>query len=312
MLSYETEGETDTTSLTGAWRLTNNTRLTYGVDHEEQALSDASTDWSRDNTGIYLEAQQRFGRGVMTVGWRRDDNDDFGEFDSWRVSARYDLDGTAEGWARCAAIGTGFRAPSLYEIAHNSGPFAYPPASSAPLLEEKSKGWEIAVLGGLGKFGLELICFNQKIDNEIIFDLAGYSGYLQTTGTSSAEGLEIIASLPLSEHWRIEGNFTSLDATQQNGDDRAYRPDQTGRVSLGWTCNNLRARVTGRYTGDATDLLMTSIDDTFTLDLSAQWDLSERWTLEARVLSVTDHDDQQIPGYYVSGMTAYEGVRLKL
>ena len=41
--SYETEGETDTTSLTGAWRLTDNTRLTYGVDHEEQALSDAST-----------------------------------------------------------------------------------------------------------------------------------------------------------------------------------------------------------------------------------------------------------------------------
>ena len=42
VLSYETEGETDTTSLTGAWRLTNNTRLTYGVDHEEQALSESA------------------------------------------------------------------------------------------------------------------------------------------------------------------------------------------------------------------------------------------------------------------------------
>ena len=140
--SYETEGETDTTSLTGAWRLTDNTRLTYGVDHEEQALSDASTDWSRDNTGIYLEAQQRLGRGVMTAGWRHDDNDDFGEFDSWRVSRRYDLGGMAEGWAIRAAIGTGFRAPSLYEIAYNNGPFAYPPASSASLLEEKSEGWK--------------------------------------------------------------------------------------------------------------------------------------------------------------------------
>ena len=97
--------------MTGAWRLTDNTRLTYGFDQEEQSLSDASTDWSRDNTGIYLEAQQRFGRGVMTVGWRHDDNGDFGEFDSWRVSGRYDLDGVAEGWALRAAIGTGFRAP---------------------------------------------------------------------------------------------------------------------------------------------------------------------------------------------------------
>ena len=58
VLSYETEGETNTSSLTGAWRLTDNTRLTYGLDQEEQSLSDASTDWSRDNTGIYLEAQQ--------------------------------------------------------------------------------------------------------------------------------------------------------------------------------------------------------------------------------------------------------------
>ena len=312
VLSYETEGETNTTSLTGAWRLTDNTRLTYGLDQEEQSLSDASTDWSRDNTGIYLEAQQRFGRGVMTVGWRHDDNDDFGEFDSWRVSGRYDLDGTAEGWALRAAIGTGFRAPSLYEIAYNNGPFAYPPASSAPLLEEESEGWEVAVLGTLGKLEIELIWFDQEIDNEIIFDLAGYSGYLQTTGTSSSEGLEIIATLPLSERWHIEGNFTSLDAKQQNGNDRAYRPDQTGQVSVVWTRSTLRARVTGRYTGDATDPFMTSIDDTFTLDLSAQLDLSERWALEARVLNVTDHDDQQLPGYYVPGMTAYAGVRLKL
>ena len=87
-------------------------------------------------------------------------------------------------------------------------------------------------MGTLGKLDIELIWFDQEIDNEIIFDLAGYSGYLQTAGTSSSEGLEIIASLPLSERWRIEGNFTSLDAKQQNGNDRAYRPDQT-EVSVG-------------------------------------------------------------------------------
>jgi len=312
VLSYQTEGETDTTSLTGAWRLTDNTRLTYGVDHEEQALSDASTDWSRDNTGLYLEAQQRFGRGVMTFGWRHDDNDDFGEFDSWRVSGRYDLEGMAEGWALRAAIGTGFRAPSLYEIAYNTGPFAYPPASSGPLLEEKSEGWEIAVLGTLGNLDVELIWFDQKIDNEIIFDLATYSGYLQTQGTSRSEGIELVASLPLSEHWLIEGNFTTIDATQQNGGDRAYRPEQTGRASVVFASAHWQARLTARYTGEAVDPFMTSIDDTLTVDLTAQWQVSEQWTLEARLLNLTDHIDQQLPGYNMPGTTAYAGVRVKL
>jgi len=312
ILSYETEGETDTTSLTGAWRLTDDTRLTYGVDHEEQALSDASTDWSRDNTGIYLEAQQRLGRGVMTFGWRHDDNDDFGEFDSWRVSGRYDLAGVAEGWALRAAIGTGFRAPSLYEIAYNNGPFAYPPASSAPLLEEESEGWEIAVLGALGNLDLELIWFDQEIDNEIIFDLATYSGYLQTQSTSRSEGIELVASLPLSERWLIEGNFTTLDATQQNGGDRAYRPEHTGRASVVFARDNWQTRLTARYTGKAVDPFMTSIDDTLTVDLTSQWQVSEQWSLEARVLNLTDRTDQQLPGYNMSGMTAYAGVRLKL
>ena len=312
VLSYETEGETDTTSLTGAWRLTDNTRLTYGIDHEEQALSDASTDWSRDNTGLYLEAQQRFGRGVMTFGWRHDDNDDFGEFDSWRVSGRYDLGGMVEGWALRAAIGTGFRAPSLYEIAYNTGPFAYPPASSGPLLEEKSEGWEIAVLGTLGNLDLELIWFDQEIDNEIIFDLATYSGYLQTQGTSRSEGIELVASLPLSEHWLIEGNFTTIDAGQQNGGDRAYRPEQAGRASVVFASAHWQARLTARYTGEAVDPFMTSIGDTLTVDLTAQWQVSEQWTLEARLLNLTDHIDQQLPGYNMPGMTAYAGVRVKL
>jgi vitamin B12 transporter len=312
ILSYETEGETDTTSLTGAWRLTDNTRLTYGVDHEEQALSDASTDWSRDNTGIYLEAQQRLGSGVMTFGWRHDDNDDFGEFESWRISGRYELTGMAEGWALRAAIGTGFRAPSLYEIAYNKGPFAYPPASSAPLLEEESEGWEIAVVGSLENLDLELIWFDQEIDNEIIFDLATYSGYLQTQGTSRSEGIELVASLPLSAHWLIEGNFTTIDATQQNGADRAYRPEQTGRASVVYADAKWRARLTTRYTGEAIDPFMTSIDDTLTVDLTAQWQVSEQWTLEARLLNLTDHTDQQLPGYNMPGMTAYAGVRIKL
>ena len=63
-------------------------------------------------------------------------------------------------------------------------------------------------------------------------------------------------------------------------------------MSIVWTRNDLRARVTGRYTGEATDPFMTSIDDTFTIDLSAQWDLSDRWALEARPLTVYENNQK--------------------
>ena len=310
--SYATTGDTETLSLLGAWRATDATRITYGIDQEEQSLSDGSTDWARDNTGWYLEIQQQWGPAVVTAGWRRDDNDDFGEHDSWRISARYNLSQLASGWAIRAASGTGFRAPSLYEIAYNNGPFAYPPASGTPLLEEQSDGWEVALIGGISELAFEVIWFDQSIENEIIFDLATYSGYLQSFGESESEGLEVVASLPLSDHWSIDGNVTWMDAVQQNGADRPYRPEDTGRVSLTWENAALSARLTARHTGKASGPFGESIDETTTLDLAGRWAISPRLSLETRLLNLTDQDDQQLPGYYMPGFTAYIGARINL
>ena len=64
--------------------------------------------------------------------------------------------------------------------------------------------------------------------------------------------------------------------------------------------------------GEATDPFMTSIDDTLTVDLTARWEASPRWSLEARVLNLTDQSDQQLPGYRMPGITAYAGIRMNL
>jgi vitamin B12 transporter len=132
LLSFGTTGEINALSLLGTWRASPNTRVTYGAEEEKQKLDDGSTGRERDNTGLYVEIQQQWLDGVITAGWRRDDNDDFGEHNSWRVSARQTLPGLDQ-WSLRGAVGTGFRAPSLYEIAYNTGPFAYPPATLAPL-----------------------------------------------------------------------------------------------------------------------------------------------------------------------------------
>ncbi len=311
-LAYQTRGETDTTSLIGIWQIGDATRLTYGVDHESQSLTDSSSDRSRDNTGLYLEARQALGQGVVTAGWRHDDNEDFGTHNSWRLSGRHPLPGIAQDWFIRAAIGTGFRAPSLYEMAYNEGPFSYPPASGTSLSEETSEGWEVGLVGTLGRLNVELIWFDQRIEDAIVFDLATYSGYIQTLGTSAAEGLEVVASLALSDGWSLEGNVTWLDATERNGADRPYRPEQTGRLSLLWTNDRWSTRLTAHHTGTAVDPFQIPIDETFTVDFSAQWAASNRWSVEVRVLNLTDSSDQRLPGYEVPGITAYAGVRLGL
>ena len=311
LLSFGTTGEINALSLLGTWRVSPNTRITYGAEEEKQKLDDGATGRERDNTGLYLELQQQWLGGVITAGWRRDDNDDFGEHDSWRISARQTLPGLDQ-WSLRGAIGTGFRAPSLYEIAYNTGPFAYPPATLAPLKEEQSEGWEIGLVGLLSDATVEVIWFDQQIDNEIIYDMANYSGYLQTEGKSTSEGIELVGSVSLSQRWALEGNFTWNDTAQQDGRQRPYRPEETGRISLIWDQSNVTARLTARHTGKAVDPFLTPIDTTLTLDLTARWAVSPRWSLEARVLNLTDETNQQVPGYRMPGLTAYAGVRVSL
>lgn len=311
-LAYQTRGETDTTSLIGTWQIGDATQLTYGFDHESQSLKDSSSDRSRDNTGIYLEARQDLGQGVVTAGWRHDDNEDFGTHNSWRLSGRHPLPGIAEDWFIRAAIGTGFRAPSLYEMAYNEGPFSYPPAAGTVLQEETSEGWEVGLVGSAGQLDMEVIWFDQQIEDAIVFDLTSYSGYIQTPGTSTAEGLELIASLTLNGAWSLEGNMTWLDATDLAGADRPYRPEQTGRLSLLWSNSRWSTRLTANHTGKAVDPFLIEIDETVTVDFSAQWAASNRWSIEFRVLNLTDSSDQRLPGYEVPGTTAYAAVRLSL
>jgi outer membrane cobalamin receptor len=103
-----------------------------------------------------------------------------------------------------------------------------------------------------------------------------------------------------------------MDAVQQNGADRPYRPEDTGRVSLTWENAALSARLTARHTGKASGPFGESIDETTTLDLAGRWAISPRLSLEARLLNLTDQDDQQLPGYHMPGFTAYLGARIKL
>jgi hypothetical protein len=82
-----------------------------------------------------------------------------------------------------SAWSTGFRAPSLYEIAYNRSFFASPPAAGFNLQEERSEGLDIGVAWyGASGLVLEAIVFEQTVEDEIFFDLVAYSGYLQGSG----------------------------------------------------------------------------------------------------------------------------------
>jgi vitamin B12 transporter len=202
-VGFSTQGTNRQISVLHSRNLANDLSLTVGIDLDEQGYDDGADQRTRDNNATFANLRRQSEQLTLSAGIRSDDNDDFGRHTSWRVTAlsQTPLDGVVFKMA----AGTGFRAPSPYEIGYNSGPFAYAPAADQPLSEEQSAGWELGLRDTSGALVWEITYFDQDITDAIIFDLVGYSGYVQIQGKSHSTGVEASASWQLSDRFTISG-----------------------------------------------------------------------------------------------------------
>jgi len=75
---------------------------------------ESAVDESRDNLGVYVEAENQLTTDLMWgAAIRHEDYSDFGNNTSWKLSGRYDL---TDRVAVRGAINTGFRAPSVQQL----------------------------------------------------------------------------------------------------------------------------------------------------------------------------------------------------
>jgi vitamin B12 transporter len=310
---FRARGELERSGYLGSFTASDALRLVYGVDLERQSLDDGSTDASRNQDGYYLEYQGGFGnRLFVTAGTRYDDNDDFGSHTSWRVSGAWIFPLAGGELKLKSAYGTGFRSPSLYEIAYNKGDFAYPPASDTTLKEERSSGYD-AGLSWQSASGLylEAVYFDQKIEDEIYFDLTNYSGYLQRSGDTDSSGVELSAEWPVLETLSLSANYTFNDTETSTGGSRPYRPERLANLGLKWRAlaGRLVLGAAWRLSEDAQDIDGTQLDDYQLLELNASYQVLPGLQLYGRLENALDEDYEEVPTYNTSGAAGYAGVR---
>jgi vitamin B12 transporter len=310
---FAAEGRLRRLSYIGQYRATNQHTLVYGIDQENESINDGSFDRDRDQTGIYAEYQGRFANALtLTAGLRNDDNQDFGEYLSYRLSAAWTRAALGGELKLKGVYGTGFRAPSLYEISYNRGPFALPPAATTQLGEETSRGYDLGIAWASenGAY-LEATWFDQEIDDLITFDLLGFSGYLQQPGRSDSRGLELVADLPLALGFRLSGNYTINKTEAPDGEQRAFRPKHLGNLGLNYYAadERLRLGINLRSSRGAIDTSGSAIDDYTVVDINASYQLLAGLSIYGRVENALDEDYQEIPSYNTAAQAAYAGVR---
>ena len=309
-VGFSTQGTNRQISVLHSRNLANDLNLTVGIDLDEQGYDDGADQRTRDNNATFVNLRRQSEQLTLSAGIRSDDNDDFGRHTSWRVTAlsQTPLDGVV----LKMAAGTGFRAPSPYEIGYNSGSFAYAPAADQPLSEEQSAGWELGLRDTSGALVWEITYFDQDITDAIIFDLVGYSGYVQIQGKSHSTGVEASASWQLSDRFTISGFVSQLDADDASGAPLPYRPGLTSQLSARYTDDRSNWMLTARQTADRVDEFGGDLEDYAVVDASYAYDITNNVKVSVRAENLANEKYTDIVGYRSPRRALYLGINLTL
>lgn len=305
--SFDTKGTVERAEYLGSTELNQNANLVYGIDWKQEKIT--SDDDSRTQRGYYLEYQSEVISNLfVTAGVRHDDNEDFGEHTSYRLSSAYIWAVGNNELKLRGAYGTGFRAPSLSEIAYNTGPFSNAPASEVDLKEETTKGYEIGLTYALASGSkFEVTYFDQKIEDSIYFDFATFSGYLQDLGESTSEGIELIADIAITDTIGVSANYTYNDTEDTAGAQRRRRPRNSGSISVFYDNNTWKLAASLRSSHDSVDGV--ELKGYEVVDVSARYSVNKNLSLSARLENAFDANYQDIATYNTSGTAGYIGAQ---
>ena len=312
---------------TGEWHHTarlDGHRLAFGVSVERESgsssyrssvagftYSERVPESSQWETALYLQDQFGVGASTVTVGGRLDRYTDYGAQPTYRIALSVPIGGLR---AR-ASLGSGFKAPSIYQR------FS-PLYGSAELDAERSTAWDLGVrapIAGRGYF--ELGRYRQRVADLIDFvtDPVTFLGRYENRGKVDLSGWEASARFAVSARLGLEGSLTRIETEDRlSNEPLLRRPEWI--ITLGVQAaptDRLSTQIRLRHVGKRDDLDFSSFPAP-RITLAAVtlveghlgYRISEALLFRLRMENLTDQSPEWVWGYGSRGRAFYLGVVL--
>lgn len=280
---------------------------------------------TRGQLGAGAEYRLSVGERLSLTGAiRRDDNDSFSDYTTWRSSVSYSL---SESIRPHASVGTGVKLPTMLEQFGFFGSFRPNP----DLLPETSFGWDagLEITGFQGTAMLDVTFFDQTLENKIRNN-ASFTGAENIAGESTRQGVEVTARWRMMTALTLSAAYTYLEATDADGLREARRPDHSARIDADYSFDAGRGnlRLTAAYTGESRDdgfrvtgrsfgfpILAREnvvLDDYILASVAASYRLTDNVEIFGRISNLFDTSYREQFSYAAPGFAAYAGFRIAL
>lgn len=302
-------GARDTVEYLATGDLTSTMSLALGADWTEERAELDGDDYDASNAAVFAELKATPVEALeLSLTLRYDDYSDFDSQLSGRAALSYQLN---DATLVRASLGTGYRAPSLYE---RFGPYA----GSTPLDPEDSLSFDLGVEHSYGDRGsVKATLFWAEIDNLIGFGTGpnclssqAFGCYIQTDGTTETRGIELSGSYAITDRLRLSGAYT-LTNTENNGDRvvrvprhdfaLALEADVTDRLQVGVNMTRVADALDGFGT-------LTPLDDYTVWDVSARYDITDAASVYGAIDNIGDESYQTVRGFNAPERTIRFGI----
>jgi vitamin B12 transporter len=281
--------------------------LTGGLESSEETFStDFDASRSVRNDAAFAQDQWNvWDKLFFTAGVRVDDHEEFGTEWTYRIAPSYLIESTGTRFK--ASYGTGFKAPSLFQLYSFFGNTALDP--------ERSKSWdagfEQSLLGETLRFGSTY--FGLRVNDLIDYDFAT-NRYINT-GSAKSQGFEsFISYAPLPEvTFSLNHTFT-LAEDRITDTELLRRPRHTFSVEANWQAmEDVRLGMNATYQGARQDIDLafdrTRMGGYPLLNVTGDWNVLSNVTVFGRIENLLDREYENVFGYGTAGLSGFAGVR---
>ena len=282
-------------------------------DFEHEKNFGADFDKGYTNKAIYLTNYNKFtlfqdlGETIFTQSLRFDD---YSAFDSKTTGKAGLKQFIYEDIYLSSNYGTGYNAPSLYQLYAPSFPDFFTglpiPVGNESLDPEETKTVDVSV----GNDEVTLTYFHNEIKNLIAYDFA--LGYQNVSGTSKIKGVEISYKDDFFDLFSLNANYTYLDAKNANGEFLKSRPKHQLDGNLFYYVNeDLNIGLNAQYIGeryDEDDRKGAQTGKYSVFNTVVNYSINKNFTVYAKIDNIGDKYYQIRDGYATAERSYYVGL----